>query len=297
VGGLWFRNDRACWGISITVIRAFYGNVPLIGRVSFTLRQGIAPSTGAIAFPAGVNLPVVADLRLNDGDREIVINDLYLVDPVEAWSESGQIVQATIADKRWLWKYGAISGSYNVPSDYGVPVQEQTLKQLITTCLSGLTVNYFHVVDNVYPTVEWDYDSPAEAVQALCHQYGLAVCVSLNGQIWIAPETEERPDVEIGIGEIAKEITFQTPDTPASINVIGNPIINQETFECYAVGIERFDHGTYPNKLRPIADLSYKPAEGWGKSILIDFEDITNILHKKLAKQCIYRYFSKSCHV
>jgi len=276
------------------MIYARFAGIGCLGSVSFSLRQGVTPSTGSVAFPVQFNPPAFGDLELYDGrGGRVVLREMYLVDPVRSQAEGGDIIQATIADKRLLWQYGWVAGRYNTPHEsIGEPYPEKSLEWLIGFALSnyGVSVRFVNI-PVAYPTVDWNFTNPATAVQELCNQYGLAVSLDPDGSVWVSPAGE--PRFFPGGNFISRELTVVNKPIPSSIIIVGNRIINQRDYSLQPVGVEL--GGVDPDgTIKAINDLSYKPAAGWGKSILRDFTDVLDEFgdeEYKLAQKCIFKWY------
>lgn len=274
------------------MIRAEFNGIGCLGAVSFSLRQGVTPSTGSIAFPANSYPHETGDLLLRSENGAIILRDMYLVDPVESEAEGGHIIQATLADKRILWQYGWVRGEYNMPDETtGQPRKEKTIRELIDLCLEtkyGVRVNY-HSVPNYYPTVSWEFENPAMAVQEICNKYGLAVSLSPDGEVHVSSASYGR-SVPGGYIMSREQTTLNKP-VPQSIVVVGNKMVNQREYDLVPVGVEWSGHSSKAGFILPIDDLSYKPSAGWGKSILIKFHDVAEGEKRELALKCIFKWY------
>src|SRR5580765_5849029 len=82
---------------------------------SFTLSHGITPSAALVEIAPQFGLPAeVGTMVISFGDVALEFADCVLDSANVRRNESGMIVSLTILDRRWRWRYGQISGRYNV---------------------------------------------------------------------------------------------------------------------------------------------------------------------------------------
>jgi len=211
-------------------------------------------------------LAVTSATILEPGGTSIPLLDMKLASVRLAKGSSGRLANVTYHDRRWRWKYGIIHGSYNVPKTVaGVDTlqREKTPQELAVMLLDAMGETGYDVsrLDNdARPEVDWQRVNPAQELQALCD--GLGTLVVYNP---IANRVELWPVGQGGGIPPSSEIMDQSSpstiaESPGQIRVIGGPIRFQSKFSLgRALGYET------DGKLKPIDDLSYKPADGWGK--------------------------------
>ena len=271
-------------------MHASFGGIPCVQHASFTMKQGVTPSTGRATFAIDSSPPLCGVFILSDGIRTISISPAYLVDPVIVRHDSGAVIEATIADRRILWKYGYVTGKYNIPDDMGIPKEERKIQDLLQDCLTinyGVVINFFSVPEGLYPPVDWEFENPASAAQELCEKYGLSISLDVSGNAYIGPAAFDRTIAIPTADPMSSEQSFNDPYKPIEIWITGSRKINQICYELYPIGIEKTT-----NELKKIDELSYKPAEGWGKAVLNDFYDIADDEAKKLAEKCIFKWYA-----
>jgi len=236
------------------MLRVTFGGCKCIGDVSFSLRQGVMPSTGSISFPANVRPPEQGDLSITSENGNLLIRDLHLINPVYTQSSGGDIMQATIADKRIEWRYGYLMGQYNQPDEEtGRPSEEKKLDELFDLAFEPYDIRSYFCIVVIAP-------------------------VNL-------------PRVKYNRPVLSKEYQQITTPYPASIIIVGNQIVNQRDYSLVPVGVEWSGHGSQAGFLKAIDALSYTPTAGWGKSILRDFTDVTAGERRQLALKTIFKWY------
>jgi len=276
------------------MIQVRFAGIGCVGDFNFSLRHGVTPSTGSIAFPVQFTPPLVGDLFISDGYTSIVFREMYLVDPVRTQSESGDIIQATLADRRLLWQHSSATGEFNLPDEgTGQPKHELSLAGLFDFLFAayGIWPTYI-LVPTVWPSVSWDHINPGTAAQELMSKYGLSLGLDNNGRVYISPANQPRayPPGDF----VTREYTMTPKPMPSLIRVVGNRVVKQGTYTLKPVGIEI--NGSDPDgTIKEIADLSYKPSAGWGKSWLIHFTDVKSEFgddEYRLALKCVYKWYA-----
>jgi len=276
------------------MIQVRFAGIGCIGSFNFSLRHGVTPSTGSIAFPVNFTPPLVGNLLISDGFTSIVFGEMYLINPVRSQSESGDIIQATIADKRVCWQFGQVTGEYNIPDEStGKPRENVLLTELLSLIFAVYAEFPIYIdIPIVYPAVSWDHVNPATAAQELMSKYGLSLSLDSNGAIYISPANHIRffPPGWF----MSRELTNLAKPYPSYIRIIGNRIINQNNFVLTPVGVEI--NGLDPDgTIKAINDLSYTPSAGWGKSYLRYYTDVKTEFGEdeyELALKCIYRWYA-----
>ncbi len=162
---------------------------PGVGQIvslSATISHGISPSVFTLVIAPQDDFEGAAgDLVLFDGQATIRLVDCKVDRHTFEYNAAGQIWRLQLLDRRWKWRWGAISGFYNARNDDNtikqLPGNEQTPQQLARLCLAAMGETNFDVSqlpNDARPTVEWDFDLPAETLASLCDQLACRVsCV------------------------------------------------------------------------------------------------------------------------
>lgn len=284
---------------------------------SGTIALGITPSVHRLTFaPQAGAIPGSGNLVLTYGGTSITFKDCLVDSASYQFNESGYLVSFNILDRRWKWRYGHVSGTYNTRREDGTIINgananaagpnpfgggggggggadekapaysnsERTPQQLATICLKAMKESGFDVSalpNDARPTVEWDYDNPAQALQELCDQFACRVCLGLDNKVRI---------VKLGKGAkmpagpiIDDQLLANPPERPDRITVVTAPIMYQVDLELEAVGIDT--DGT----IKLLDKLSYKPATGF-----LDppkFASVTAGESNALARATVYRLY------
>lgn len=238
--------------------------------------QSFSPQpTGTLQFTYGANYVNLFNCKV-DWVRSV-------------WSAtSGIETFVKILDRRWAWQAGGeISGRYNVRFVDGSldTSTEKSPQQLATILLNAMGEQNFDVSalpNSPRPYVSWDYSHPASELDELCELLGCRVCLKIaSNSVQI---------VRLGVGALLPQAnlfyytqSFDLSETPDSLKVVGRARY-QSKLKLQAVGEEK------DGSLKPIADLSYAPADGWF-GVSFPFSFITDDEDRKLAQKSVWRYY------
>jgi hypothetical protein len=261
-----------------------YPGLQTFTKVEYTLSQGISPGKVVIELPQEL-LPQVqpfGDATFSYGDQTINIPNCALTSQHIDQSQGGYIARVTLEDRRWQWRFGYVSGHYNVRMPSGanadeqfnsaatnsggnstnlMPGTEMAPQDLATFCLQAMGEENFDVSalpNNSRPEINWACANPAESLSSLCESLGCRVVY------WL--EDDSVTVVTIGQGQSLPDNGLQTfisaganaPPAPSSLILVGGPTIYQGYIPLQAVGIDT------NGSLKPINSLSYVPPNGWG---------------------------------
>lgn len=265
-------------------------------KAEFTMIQGINPGSGSIVFEdVNAHIPAKGTLIFTDGAGTVQLQNIYADKPRREYDAIGghQLV-ATVYDRRLAWKWGYIAGHFNRKDADGVPRHEKTLRQLLDMIFGQLgEANYqiYDSIDTQYPEVNWEYENPASALQDLCDQYGLVVGYNtFNSQFVIAPYDAYYTFPIHPYTRIMEGISGGFK--PTQVILVGNKRVVQQRFENLTpVGLEK------DGSIVPIKELSYRPAgKRWGDELKNLFNNVVGPEERKLAEQCIYKWYSVNWH-
>lgn len=260
---------------------------------SFTFGHGIQPSRCVLrVLPQTSKIPEFGKLRLTFADLTITFPDCKLVLPSSESNENGCVWRLTIFDRRWKWKYGWICGHYNIRKPNGTidHETEQSPRDLAKLCFEAMgetDYNLENLPDDTRPEVNWDYDNPAKELADLCDSLGCRVVLHLDNSVSIEragvgkalPDNNSRMDLGFSI---------DAGQRPSSILFVAGPTRWQTRFELEPVGLQP------DGQIKPLDDLSYKPAAGWSRSFPPLFIDVLRE-HGTAAQQCaqqsVYRWY------
>lgn len=237
-----------------------------VGR-AFTLpwRWGVRPSTCNIVTTFNVgDLPRIGALRITMRGRDVVNLSNCRLSGVQAVLSSqggtGELA-LRVEDRRWQWQFGTIDGDYNVPGESGRLVREKTpqeLAALLCAAMGETGVDVRALPNQTRPRVFWYAANPARELERLCLSLG---CVpQLN------PLTDRMEILQIGSGDglpTGGAVVSNAPGIlpaalPDQIRTVTGPTLFQSRLKLRVpVGLDT------DMQLKPIDDLSYKPAAGW----------------------------------
>src|SRR5258707_3556437 len=82
---------------------------------SFTLSHGITPSAALVEIAPQFGMPAeVGTMVISFGDVALEFAGCLLDSANVRRDGAGMIVSLSILDRRWAWRYGAVSGRYNL---------------------------------------------------------------------------------------------------------------------------------------------------------------------------------------
>lgn len=277
-----------------------YGNVLLSQGFDFTFGPGVTPSVCSLnTIPHVSSLPQVATLTLETiGGATLVFPDCALEEPRLSVGGSGQRWILPVKDRRWKWQegWGVVYGHYNVPKPDQTYTQEKTPRELATLLFQEMGESGFDVSklpNDPRPEIHWDGAHAATELDQLCASIGCVVVLNPftnNAEIWKVGQGATLPTG----GTQGAAYTPILPIKPSKIIVEAGPTLFQATFKTEAVGLD------IDEKWKPIDELSYKPASGWGKSAMVaGFPEITGTFNKgtralpirELAKATVFRCY------
>lgn len=278
-----------------------HGVVSYPGLVSFisgsyTVSHGISPGVVSIVCPPQAVAPAAGGpVTFSDGLTVVTIPDCKLDSLNVVKDSSGERWILQLFDRRWRWReLGAAKGYYNQPDPHGIlyPWTVATPRDLVEFCLfdMGETRYQIDVPNSALPPINWDYQTPAVALQQLCDSLGCRIVYRLDtDSVLITPAGQGGP---LPPGALYSDSPgLNLPERPDSIVCVGAPIRWQLRLRLEAVG--RDWDGLY----RPLDALSYKPANGWGASAPPYFANVTatdrltRLQALDLAKQTVYRCY------
>jgi hypothetical protein len=270
----------------------FPGIETIIGG-EFSLSRGIYPSVATIFC-----LPQ-ATLDLEPGTLTFTSGGTSIEFPGAApdlaylrkyGDNSNQRWSLQILDRRWRWKYGTISGEYNIR--VGGTVTEDSRKNakeladLLLDAIGESNYDTSRVPTSVYPYANWEGVNPAEALQTLCDYVACEVVLGLDNRVTIWPA---------GVGADAPELSSQrhprfnlkSRRVPARIIVQGGLDIFQVKFVLEAIGREKEgDH-------KLIADLSFADEDDtdWSEQSPWSFPTVTDDEDRAAAFETLWRWW------
>jgi hypothetical protein len=273
----------------------------------YTASQGVAPGICNLEIPQELvgNLAAEGDLTFSYGDQSFTLYSCVVDLGNTDRNGGGYVARVQIYDRRWAWKFGAISGHYNLPApgtptsggiDTGYsntqssgPVRADTLQtpqQLASLCLDAMGEEEYDVSalpNTTTPEIHWSYENPAQALESLCESLGCRVVhdIASDGvRIVVIGEGEDLPD---GPMQWISEAVAPA-QSPSSLLFVGGQTVQQALIQLNAVGLDT------SGAIVPIAQLSYAPSSGWQQEP-IAFPSVATEPAHTYAEQSVYRWW------
>ena len=292
---------------------ASFPGIKQVVSAEMTFSHGITPSVITVHIVPQVNLPqLIGNFIFAFGPTVIILRDCKINRASVQTNASGQIYSFSLWDRRWRWQYGEISGNYNIQLSQAMrqtlaqaivdatggdapldQAQIRSARELVILCLVAMGETVFdvsQVSDAIAPPVHWDRSNPAQAIQQIADQAGCRVVLRLNNTILIA---------KIGVGKplppgqiLDGNKSFKISNRPDGIKLVCGPTRYQAYFNLEAVGPDT--DGT----IKPIDDLSYRPAGGWTNDQGPSWSQVSNtpdpfdnVIPRELAQSYIYKWY------
>lgn len=259
---------------------------------TISLGHGISPGSAQLRIAPQESFPhETGTLSISYGETSLEFPDCKLDRSNVRRGEDGERWTISLMDRRWKWRFGQVSGKYNVWREDATLQQgtaspgsgelvantERSPQQLAALYLDALGETGYDVSelpDETRPPVDHDHDNPADALAELCESLGCRVVLRLNNTVRL---------VRSGVGaelpadfllENAPAVNF--PEKPDRIAVACGPSFFQTDFPLEAVGLDlaEGDDGSKSETLKPIDELSYKPTGGWSVADLPYFNNV-----------------------
>lgn len=250
---------------------------------SGTFSHGIEPTVLRITCNPQSNPGLIApfgDVVLFDGVQRIVIPSCKLMRITGTTDGSGQSWTVELVDRRWKWKLlGSIKGCYNQLDHHGklIPWMISSPAELAFYCLRamqestafidmppglpraiGKDISHFLTAGNQFPNtgsnppINWEAETPAMALQALCDQFGRRVVYDLtDNNIKIVRPGFGKPLPPGPVFNYSPGLTI--PSLPEGLICVGAPTRYQARMLLEPVGLD------WNDEYSPIDKLTYAP--------------------------------------
>ncbi|HEY3966797.1 MAG TPA: hypothetical protein VGM05_19700 [Planctomycetaceae bacterium] len=271
-----------------------FPGVDLVRSWSFTLSHGIFPSAALVEIAPQFDIPAeVGTMVLSFGDVAMEFPGCVLDSATVRRDGAGMIVSLAILDRRWAWRFGQISGRYNMRDQTGAldPDTEQSPQELATLLFAALGETEFDVSllpDETRPAVDWVYANPAAELSRLAESLGCRVVLGLDGAVSLQPAGQGADLPETGT-ERTQSFGIDPPSRPDSLLVVCGPTRFETMFRLEAVGQEP------TGEIERIDDLSYAPAEGWSSEAWLGFANVADANARAKARQTVFRWYRLKC--
>lgn len=209
-------------------------------------------------LPQAGNIPASGTLSFGGSNGNISMQ-MYVDRPNYKYSVVGHKIGIILQDRRVLWKFGRITGRYNVPRSDGTLINEKTPRELASLLWaemgeSGADVSALPTVGR--PEVFWDADRADLQLAKLCDLYGCEPTLLLNDVAGVVRlSTGASLPTSGPIQSIA--ITVDPPQRPASLRLVCGATKFQFRMLCEPVALDTNGHITTPE------EVSYAPPDGF----------------------------------
>lgn len=290
--------------------QAFWPGVNGFISCTYSCSQGITPGVASLEIPEQDTSRIAkyGDLVITDGFGTVTLKNCQ-VQSVD-YPRSPRRIVLHIADRRWAWRFGFITGEWNVIDPYpdlslippgefvvaGGPYAPGTFRPahlLMGDCLKemGELTPLINPAPAVAIPAKWEEEPPASALAGLADAVGFRVCYQPSlDRVLVAPVGVGGPlpgDLPI----VSESPSFGLGTRPATIRLVGGEVIFNDLVMLEPCGQEP------TGEIRHINDLSFAPAGGWSRCYPGTFGEVraTAELTKQeaveLASQCVWRMF------
>lgn len=238
------------------------------------------PQTGSIAS--------MGTLQFGNEGRVVEMRDCLVDRPNYRVSTNGHSVGLVLQDRRWRWKYGTVTGRYNVPLGNSGFLNQKSAQELASLCFQamgepGAIVG--EIPSDAYPEVAWDATRADIALDELCEMFGCEPTLFLSDAAGV---------IRYGFGNVPPNnldiqslgITIDPPTIPKTLRSVCNKTVVQCRMEYEAVGVDR------DGSVVPIDDLTYKPPGGWEtEADWTEFPAVEEFSDRLLAAQSVGKMY------
>jgi hypothetical protein len=263
---------------------AIYPGVQSIKSGTYTGSHGIMPGQAVLMVNPQLNwslVPNIGTLIITDGQNNLQLNNARLINARYKKDEEGEFVQLTFEDRRWVWRYGSISGRYNQRDEHNKlqPWTIQSPLQVMTLLLAamgefnavidmpaGLDSSWGQNINSLLnlgqnfpasglnPPINWNGDIPALMAQQFAMSMGRTLFLDpATDTVYVLPigQGGPLPDGGLSIKSLAPSISVSP--APSILRCRGSATRFQGRFKVRAVGLD------WDQSWRAINDLSYAP--------------------------------------
>lgn len=281
---------------------------------SVTWTKGISPSVTRVTVSPDVypSLQRVGTAQWYYDGQLIRSCPFSVISSVEKVDRGGQsLLQLLILDRRWGWRFGQITGEYNVRvKGKTIPSREKTPRELASLCLDAMGEGSYDVQqlpNDDRPYINWAIDNPAKSLQSLCDLYSCEVSYEIDNSIKIVRKGQGAT-IPVSFGEnmpiLSREQVFDPAELPERQRVVSAATRWQVDLLLEPYGREVGDDGEFV----PIDDLSYAPTgqfyddngvskeepSSWLYASDSSFRFLQNTEKEELAKKHIHKTYKVS---
>ncbi len=284
------------------LVSASFPGINHVLRASYTLAHGISPGVALLDMvPQAGFQPAPGTLVLECGGTRLEFEDCLPARLGTIQMPEGPTWRLVLFDRRWRWWYGRAAGRYNLrfedgrlieavrsgpPEDavWHTPREPQALASSLLDALGEQGYDVSELPNDPRPRCEWDGIPPALVLADLCDALGTRIVLTSTGRVVLRRlgQGADLPDLpEL----IARNTLAGQLSGPCHLAVVCERTRWQVDLELEAVGLET------DGRVRPIDDLSYRPAGGWGTVDLPHFCELADPRARELARASVFRWY------
>lgn len=260
---------------------------------SFTLSHGITPGVATLELGEQQDPfdTKVGTLEFTFGGARITLRDCRVDRASFRRDQRGNLWAFAVQDRRWRWAFGEISGHYNLrlPDGSIDPGTKKSTRELAGLCLDAMGEGRRDVgqmPDGAYPEVHWEYANPAQALAAIAEVVGCRVVLRLDDTVAVMPAGVGNRNAMPEDARVMERITTDVlANRPDSLKVVCGKTRYQADLALEAVGQDT------DGSIKPIDQLSYKPANGWEAEDPKVFSRVAAGKSRELALGTVYRWY------
>lgn len=282
-------------------VRCTFPGIVAVIRFTATIGHGETPGVFILDIAPQPTPPaLIGPLTIEFAGNTYTWDDCRAVYASYKRDGSGRVVSLTIEDWRWRWRFGAISGRYNIREPHAanqndarriLSYTEKSPRELLKLCFEQVgqadsTVDVSLVPDDPRPEIEWDVEPAAQAAASLCDLLGCRIVPMPGNGVKICP-LGEGADLPEHPSRTDLNQVLDPPEKPSELAVVGGPILFQVDLELEAVAEET------DGEFVLLDDVSYKPAAGWKAAVdHPNFDSsISDVKLRQLARDSVYKTY------
>lgn len=232
-----------------------------ITSLKFSFSRGVYPSACHVtAIPLPTFTGQSGPLVLKYGDETLTFPGCA-VDYADLRMERGREINMRILDRRWKWRSPIVTYRANVPLDTEniradtarTPAQ---IAQALFNAIGESGYDTSAMPANVYPYVEWEGVSAADALNELCRLCGCIVVLGTDNIVRIK-RLGVGNDLPFGATSLNELYPTQSAVLPRNVEARAGDVVIQSKLRLQCVGQQT------NGNLATIDNLTYKPSNGW----------------------------------
>jgi len=258
-------------------------------RLCATRTVGMSPPGVALLWaPPQAVSSSIGNLTFGINETDITWTDALIDSSNTQATMQGQFQLFVIHDRRWRHQKHHVTGAFNIREDDSSidPSTEKTLPELVQWLFLQIneSVDVSAIDSTEKPHVSWDRESFPHAVDDLLESRGYVATLTTSNVYKI---------YKVGVGAsfyddgdlVYLSNSVDPPELPYKLTGVCARTRIQSKLKCRPVGLDN------DRSVKPVDDLSYKPAGGWDNVDMETFASITDPIDRELALQSVGRWY------